>query len=133
MKKSDLKTGMVVEIREGMLYLVLLDTKFKGEEKNVIWREGGFWMLLDRYDENMKCLPEHDDILYKGDPDDPFTEEEIQSAKHFDVVAVYSPEYPAAILSRRLYGNNILWTEIDGDLKDMSVTWYEMVYRRQRR
>ena len=51
MKKSDLKTGMVVEVRNGEKYLVLLDNPY-APNMNLINFKGGF-LQLAFYDEDM--------------------------------------------------------------------------------
>ena len=53
MKKSDLKTGMVVETAAGEKYLVMLNPDCKG--RDLISFEGG-WMDLDSYDKNLKVI-----------------------------------------------------------------------------
>jgi len=75
--KADLKTGMVVETRNGGKYIVLLDTFFNydkyshGCDNNVIVKITDYrdWMPLFDYDENLK-------ETYLGDGS-------------FDIIAVY--------------------------------------------
>ncbi len=50
MKKTDLKTGMIVELKNEQLYLVLLNGD--KEERSLISFDGG-WMDLNQYDENL--------------------------------------------------------------------------------
>ena len=50
MKKSELKTGMWVEYRNGKKVIVLLNTK--GGD---VLAGGGRWNTLDYYDENLNC------------------------------------------------------------------------------
>jgi hypothetical protein len=64
MKKSDLKTGMWVETRDGKLAMVLLNT----ENGNII--SGKTWMPLDSINENLE---------YKYEE------------KNYDIVKIYQP------------------------------------------
>lgn len=69
MKKSDLKTGMVVETRNGEKYLVMLNTDYKDME--LINFKGGY---LSLYSYNSELI---------------FTE---QPFREFDIVKAYSVE-----------------------------------------
>lgn len=51
MKKSDLKTGMIVETRNGDRYLVMRDPNVKGRD---LIRFGGSFMPLKNYDEDLR-------------------------------------------------------------------------------
>lgn len=53
MNKSDLKTGMVVEVKNGEKYLVMLNAENKS--MSLINFNGGF-MSLDDYDESLNCV-----------------------------------------------------------------------------
>lgn len=56
MKKSDLKTGHVVETRKGELYIVMLNHE-NHNGKDVLVADDG-WLALYDYDENMKQVNE---------------------------------------------------------------------------
>lgn len=71
MKKSDLKTGMVVETRSGEKYLVMLNPDCGG--RDLISFHGGF-MQLEGYDEDL--------ILKNGQYKDDFTIDKIYSARN---------------------------------------------------
>lgn len=66
MKKSDLRTGMFVTVRNGNHYYVMLNTGMGGEMENVLVHKVGKntgWMPLSSYDEDMLFHDEPDDIL----------------------------------------------------------------------
>ena len=123
---DDLKTGMVVELRNGRMYVVMRDTYFDGEQKDVFWREGGFWMPLSDYAENLKNIPNQQPFVWNESGT--ITEEDFRFASLYDIVAVYRPSGPGTILAKHAAGNKILWTEEDGDL-DMSLFEYQLVKR----
>ena len=58
MKKSDLKTGMIVELRNGKMYLVMLNPDC--EDRELISLDGGFMSLCD-YEENLRWAKSFDD------------------------------------------------------------------------
>ena len=53
MKKSDLKTGMIVETNHGKKFLVMLNPDC--EERELIDFEGG-WLPLNQYNENLESI-----------------------------------------------------------------------------
>lgn len=129
MKTSDLKTGMVVGLRNGRMYVVLRDTYFDGEQKDVLWREGGFWMSLSDYTEDLKNIPSPQPFVWNESG--AITEEDVKFASLYDVVVVYKPDSPGTILAKQGTGNKIIWTEEDGDL-DMSLFEYRLLQRDRR-
>lgn len=64
MKKSDLKTGMVVELRNGAKYMVLLNTPFGDVLVRNRW-----WVTLDNFNFNL-----------------------LHCAHDFDILRIYRPE-----------------------------------------
>lgn len=74
MKKSDLKTGMIVETRGRRRYIVLLETGLPGRENNILCNKDG-WNPLSSYDEDMK------NSIDRG----------------FDIVRVWKPEIAAYV------------------------------------
>lgn len=98
MKKEDLKTGMLVECRDGNKYLVLRDTP-KGD---IVINKDGF-NRFDLYDENLRA---YDDGWF--------------DSSCFDIMKVYDLEYEyhAAPDSWDKY-KKILWErrELNGDEK----------------
>ena len=83
MKKNDLRTGMVVKLRSGQKYIVLMNTGLKGEEENVLFCNGK-WLSLDWFDDDMcaldRCDPFGGLIMWPG------------CEKHcfdYDIVTVY--------------------------------------------
>jgi len=72
MKKNDLKTGMMVECRNGNVYTVMLGVEVSSSD--VLVRPEG-WMGLNGYDDNMKC----------------------RGAREWDIMKVYQPKLEAHI------------------------------------
>lgn len=93
MKKSDLKTGMIVECRNGELYMVLIGTGCKYEDNNILWRAHGFWMPLSNYSEDMLNIPDDDktDFLKIS------KEKQAEIAREFDIIKVYQASCSAYI------------------------------------
>ena len=136
MKRSDLKTGMVVQTRENGLYLVLRDTCFEDlfqNVKDVLWRDGGFWLDLAGYTEDLRRNPhaDDDDVLGEGASEEQLAEE----AFDWDIVAVFQTTHPAWLQMKRLDEVpevKVLWTEIDGDLEDMTLSMYRLMHYRKK-
>lgn len=66
MKKSDLRTGMRVTLRNGRTYYVMLSTDLAHDQKDVLVRkvgDGTGWMSLCQYDSDMCYHEEPDDTL----------------------------------------------------------------------
>ena len=104
MKKSDLKTGMVVLTRSLKDYLVLRNTEFD-DVCDLLWRPEG-WLPLDRYT---------DDLLYNSACSDDacaiFTGEPGEILHEYDIVQVIQPPAPNYIWSNPLEDQEgILWT-----------------------
>lgn len=82
MKLSDLKTGMVIETREGWRALVLIGGNFEGLDLNncLIGEELDDYMSLSEYNE---------DMTYNSPWND---------AKDFDIMFVYQPHHPYNVM-----------------------------------
>ena len=52
-RKSDLKTGMMVELHNGMRYTVLLNTCMDGRDILTGGKGGYGWVSLDKYNEDL--------------------------------------------------------------------------------
>lgn len=66
MKKSDLRTGMRVTLRNGNTYYVMLGTGLAPNQEDVLVHKVGDdtgWMPLCQYDSDMRYHEEPDDIL----------------------------------------------------------------------
>ncbi len=126
MTPKDLKTGMVVQTRKEGLYIVLRDACFDDQNvKDILWRDGGFWLDLDGYSDDMMRNPhaDDDDFLGEGASEEQLDDE----ARPFDIVAVIQPGHPAYLQMNRLKDmpdTKLIWTEKDGDLSNMSLSWY---------
>ena len=98
MKKSDLKTGMVVELRNGDKYLVMLNPDCEGRE---LIRFNGGYMSLNAYDNEL--------MLKKLN-------------ENFDIVKVYSAEGSICWLlgDKELVKFKPIW-EREGIAKEMTV------------
>ncbi len=106
MKKSDLKTGMIVTTRMGERYVVLRDTLLEGVEKDILISLGiripGSWMPLSSYNEDMECFYDEDDNLFEYENEYPF--------KDFDIVIVEQPLNAAAITANISSFRKTIWT-----------------------
>lgn len=95
MKKSDLRTGMIVTLRNGETYHVLLHTGFGGEQENVLVHKIGTdtgWMPLRPYDEDMKYHDNDNESIFTNDPkDDP----------NWDIMQVEAVREAAYVLTGR--------------------------------
>ena len=89
MKKSDLKTGMLVETREGELGLVMLNT----EEGDSIVSDGssGYWSPLDCYLEN---------LTHFGSP---------EALRKYDIVNVYGYSFSWTAANVSVGNRPLLW------------------------
>lgn len=94
MKKSDLKSGMLVKTRAGNIGLIVKDN-CHGEDAVIF--NAGDWTGLDGYSENL--------IWHEFDVD------RIDYCKTIDIVAVYKPDLPTGFLSRKSkFGSlELLW------------------------
>lgn len=82
-KKSDLKTGMIVECRNGDKYTVMLDTVMTYDSSNDILinvEKNGEWTCLGHYTNDLK----HSYINFLGNRSE---------YKEFDIVKVYLPSH----------------------------------------
>lgn len=84
MKKSDLKTGMVVELRDGTMCMVLLDTPCGDVFVNV-----NGWSDMNSYDDDWRCFP----LIYRG----------------FDIIRVYSAESAYQMVFSRWGDMKMIW------------------------
>lgn len=98
---SDLKTGMTVTCRNGNRYIVMRDTLFYGEEKDILFRPGGFWMSLSEYDNDFNVKPEA--------ADDFGVERREDIDRGFDIVEVQQAESVAFIGHKKGLFNKVLW------------------------
>lgn len=82
MKLSDLKTGMVVKLRDGWTALVLIGCDFEDSSVNncLIGEEFDDYMPLSDYKEDMTCNGLWSD------------------AKDFDIMFVYQPHHPYNVM-----------------------------------
>lgn len=91
MKTSDLKSGMVVELRNGSKYLVLRDTGIGGEQNDVMIHpydgEGNGWMPISHYHDNLTCWG-HDGLFDEG---------EVIPHSAFDIMKVWMPYHAVDI------------------------------------
>lgn len=83
MKKSDLRTGMIVSLRNGESYYVMLNTGFTWHDQNdvlvhkVVYETG--WMPLCQYNE---------DLTYHDDPDSILPSASEEEDRLWDIVQV---------------------------------------------
>jgi len=91
MNKSDLKTSMMVQCRNGKHYMVLLGTGIGGDHENVFVRKGGGYMTFDDFYDDLLCIPANDGFPLVN------REDEIKIAHEFDVMKVYAPSEAAYI------------------------------------
>jgi hypothetical protein len=96
MKKSELKTGHIIETRNGERGIVLLNTF--DEEDIIIFHNGEDISLSNEYNEDLICFP---DDQKQGNPAENF-------AKRLDIVKVYEPQ----ISNRFLYFNTNSFLEL---------------------
>lgn len=91
MKKSDLRTGMIVELRNGKRYVVLLHTGLGDEQENILRNKMG-WEPLSKYDE---------DMYHKGS----------LSTSGWDIVRIWEANHASCVgvisKSKEVYGPNI--------------------------
>ena len=101
MKKSDLRTGMLVTLRNKESYYVMLNTGMGREQENVLIHKVGKdtgWMPLSSYDEDMFFHDEPDDII-------PSAFEE--SNREWDIVRIYGCSEAAWLYCRDTY--KLIW------------------------
>lgn len=104
MMKSDLRSGMLVTLRNKNTYYVMLNTGLVGDQNDVLVNKvNGLigWMPLRNYDEDMQ---------YHDDPDLPFpnTEDEDRS---WDIVQVEAVYHASSLCERKYY--KTIWKEGD--------------------
>ena len=80
MKLSNLKTGMVVITRNHEVFVVLRDLYHWGSIQNLIWNPHD-WLLFDRYNDDLTCIPEYDDLFDQLPPDEQPTPVERRNAR----------------------------------------------------
>lgn len=99
MNKSDLRTGMMVTLRNGGTFYILLNTGMLGEMNDVLVRRSGNdmgWMPLRNYSEDLRHhdAPGHifdEDLL----PD--------ETDRDWDIMEVYAVKAPCYIGIRSRY------------------------------
>ena len=82
MKKSDLRTGMIVTLRNKESYYVMLNTGLSGNQADVLVHKVGNctgWMPVCQYD---------DDLLYHDDPDGIFPSASEEDDRPWDIMQV---------------------------------------------
>ena len=89
MKKSDLKTGMMVVTRDKHKYMVMLNVEYDATRKmiespNVIVSEDG-WIPLSKYSDDLKVYSQFDNL---------------------DIVEVYAPLMTASLWRKKLSDKN---------------------------
>ena len=105
MKKSDLRTGMLVTIRNLNHYYVMLNTGMGGEMENVLVHKVGKdtgWMPLSSYDE---------DMLFHDKPDDILTSPSEEDERSWDIVRVDGCSEAAWLYCRGTY--KLIWERSD--------------------
>lgn len=101
MKKSDLRTGMLVTLRNKESYYVMLNTGLGREQENVLVHKVGKdtgWMPLSGYDEDMFFHDEPDDIIPSAFEED---------HREWDIVRVYGCTEAAWLYCRETY--KLVW------------------------
>ena len=97
MKKSELKTGMIVKLRNGDYYVVMLNTgfTFSSASKNVLvgLTKSYSWLTLNDYDDYLRMR-----------------EEEF---KCFDIMEVYQPNYCTMAVANKEFNCNKFICECD--------------------
>lgn len=101
MTKSDLRTGMLVTLRNLETYYVLLNTGLSGKQGDILAHNCGDdtgWMPLSGY---------HDDLTYHDDdPDDIFADilaPDPEVDREWDIMKVSAPRGASAICNRKHY------------------------------
>ena len=100
MNKSDLRTGMMVTLRNGGRYYILLNTGMLGEMNDVLVRRSGDdlgWMPLRNYSE---------DLLFHDDDPDPVLDDSLfpdETDREWDIMEVHAVNEPCYIGIRSRY------------------------------
>lgn len=94
MKKSDLKTGYKVQLRNNQEFTVMLNCQFEHMKINVLASNGDH-MILDNYSENMLSL----------------------SNKNYDIIKIYNNNNINAILNTDCSCWNLIWEREDKELQ----------------
>lgn len=94
MKKSDLRTGMRVTLRNGETYYVMLNTGLSADQGDVLIHKVGHdtgWMPICQYD---------DDMFFHDDPDPifPFNLAEDNDEREWDIMKVETVCMAAALV-----------------------------------
>lgn len=96
MKKSDLRSGMLVTLRNNNAYYVMLNTGLPSDHADVLVRKVGHdtgWMSLRYYDE---------DMTYHDNPNDIFSPTP-EEDRMWDIMKVESTDAPGHICMRHYY------------------------------
>ena len=95
--KSELKTGMMVELCNGMRYTVMLDTCMDGRNLLTGGKNGYGWLSLDKYNDSLvfsdKGITEKDDTMF------------------WSVKRVYAPNNVGAV--GKFKDHHILWERMN--------------------
>lgn len=119
--KSDLKTGMTVELRNGGRYVVFLDTcaqESDGRYKDVLigTRKEYSWLPLSMYNYNLK----------DGETTD--------NESEWDIVKVFKPLHPYGMFANTKFNKNSSLENYEKEIKKPNPcyhTAYEMVYNEE--
>jgi hypothetical protein len=91
MTLSELKTGMMVVLRNHNGYIVIKDAFFEHpDQHHILWRTGGYWLPLGIYDENLNCT--------------------IPDLKEMDIMEVYMASSPSFIFHPFGTSNTLIWS-----------------------
>jgi len=104
MNKSDLRSGMLVTLRNENTYYVMLNTGLAGNQGDVLIHKISDltgWMPLRNYD---------DDMRYHDNPDLPFPNTEDKD-RSWDIVQVDATTYASYLCERQYY--KTIWKEGD--------------------
>lgn len=94
MKKSDLRNGAIVELRNGDKYILLFDCNYpRGKDDLLISLNDGCWLKISDYDEELKDCDMSD----------------------FDIMKVAQSDYAGEDIINHIINHNGEWTWIRGE------------------
>ena len=94
-KKSDLKTGMVVECRNGNRYTVMLNTVNTQDKAVDVLISTGYaysWMALHDYSDDLRYVHEDEDGVYEDNCD-------------YDIIKVYQPSHCYSFVASKKFNS----------------------------